>query len=66
MTDHFTSLSLAALKDIIAHVEESIALIEKHKDRRRLTASEIQIKSMLSAVRRQLQEHISDRENDKP
>jgi hypothetical protein len=64
MTDQFTSLPLAALKDIVAHVEESISLIEKHKGR--ITASDIQVKSMLSAVRRQLVEHMKEREQDKP
>lgn len=64
MTDQFTSLPLTALKDIIAHIDESIALIEKHKGR--VTASEIQVKSMLSAVRRQLLEHVREREKEKP
>lgn len=62
MTDQFTSLSLTALKEIIAHIDESIALIDMNKGRR--TASEIQVKSMLSAVRRQLLEHVNEREKE--
>lgn len=64
MTDQFTSLPVPALKDIIAHVDESISLIAKQKGR--LTASDIQVKSMLSAVRRQLAEHIRKREEETP
>ncbi len=64
MTDHFTSLSLRALKEIVAHLDESISLIDRHKGR--MTASEIHIKSMLSALRGQLLEHITDRDKDRP
>lgn len=64
MTDQFTSLPLTALKDIIVHIDESISLIEKHKGR--ITVSDIQVKSMLSAVRRQLLEHVREREEEKP
>ena len=64
MTDQFTSLPTAALKDIIVHIDESISLIEKHKGR--ITVSDIQVKSMLAAVRRQLLEHMREREEDKP
>lgn len=64
MTDHFTSLSLRALKEIVVHLDESISLIDKHKGR--MTASEIHIKSMLSALRAQLMEHINDRDKDRP
>lgn len=62
MTDQFTSLPLTTIKDIISHIDESILLIEKHKQKGRITAAEIQIKSMLSAVRRQLVEHVNERE----
>jgi len=64
MTDQFTSLPLAALKDIVGHLEESISLMDNYKDRGRMTASELQVKSMLSAVRRQLLEHIRAREEE--
>jgi hypothetical protein len=64
MTDQFTSLPATALRDIVVHLEESISLMESHKGR--LTASEIQVKSMLSAVRRQLLEHIRQKEQNNP
>jgi hypothetical protein len=56
MTDQFTSLTPAAIKDIIVHLEESIAVFDKYKGR--MTASEIQVKSMLAALRRQLLEQL--------
>jgi hypothetical protein len=62
MTDQFTSLPVAALKGIIAHLDESISLMDRHDGR--LTLSEIQVKSMLTAVRRQLQEHLALRERE--
>jgi hypothetical protein len=64
MTDQFTSLPLDALKDIVAHLDESISLMNKHNGR--ISATEIQVKSMLTAVRRQLQEHIHLKEKEKP
>ncbi len=57
MTDQFASLSPTAIKDIIVHLDESIAVFEKYKGR--LTASEIQVKSMLAALRRQLLEQLN-------
>jgi hypothetical protein len=64
MTDQFTSLPLPALKDIVVHIDESILLMNSHNGR--LTASEIQVKSMLAAVRRQLLEHIRIKEQESP
>ncbi len=64
MTDQFASLPLTALKDIIVHIDESISLMDGHKGR--LTAQEIQAKSMLAAVRRQLLEHIKAKERERP
>jgi hypothetical protein len=64
MTDQFTSLPATALRDIVVHLEESISLMDKHKGR--LTASEIQVKSMLAAMRRQLLEHIRTKEQNGP
>jgi hypothetical protein len=63
MTDQFTSLTPAAIKDIIVHLEESIAVFDKYKGR--MTASEIQVKSMLSALRRQLLEQLNNLQKDK-
>lgn len=62
MTDQFASLSPTALKEIIAHLDDSIVLFDKLKGR--MTASEIQAKSMLAAVRRQLMEQLSENQND--
>jgi hypothetical protein len=56
MTDQFNSLTPAAIKEIIEHIEESIAVFAKYKGR--MTASELQVKSMLSALRRQLLEQL--------
>jgi len=62
MTDQFTSLTPAAIKDIVGHLDESIAVFDKYKGR--MTASEIQVKSMLSALRRQLIEQLEKKKNE--
>jgi hypothetical protein len=63
MTDQFTSLTPAAIKDIIAHLDESIAVFERNKGR--MSASELQVKSMLAALRRQLTEQLGQ-QHDSP
>jgi len=40
MTDQFTSLTPTAIKEIIVHLDESIAVFDKYKGR--MTASELQ------------------------
>jgi len=62
MTDQFTSLTPAAIRDIISHLDESIAVFGKYKGR--MTASEIQVKSMLAALRRQLLEELGKMEKE--
>ncbi len=62
MTDQFTSLTPAAIREIIAHIDESIAVFSKYTGR--LTASEIQVKSMLTALRRQLLEQLDRQGKD--
>ena len=62
MTDQFNSLTPAAIKEIIEHIEESISVFEKYKGR--MTASELQVKSMLSALRRQLLEQLDQQRKD--
>ena len=57
MTDQFTSLTPTAIKEIIVHLDESIAVFDKYKGR--MTASELQVKSMLTALRRQLAEQLT-------
>jgi hypothetical protein len=52
MTDQYTSLSPAALKDIITHIDQSLAILARHRDR--LNATESQIKKMLMALRAKL------------
>lgn len=59
MTDQITSLTPGVIKDIVTHLDESILLLDKYSGR--LTASEIQVKSMLSALRQQLLEHLHHR-----
>jgi hypothetical protein len=62
MTDQFTSLTPAAIKEIIAHIDESVAVFEKYKGR--MSAPELQVKSMLMAMRRQLIEQLSRQAKD--
>ncbi len=52
MTDQFTSLNASALKDIIVNIDLSLAVFARHSNR--LTASELQIKKMLEALRTRL------------
>lgn len=56
MTDQFTSLTPAAIKEIVDHIDESVAVFAKYKGR--LSAPELQVKSMLMAMRRQLLEQL--------
>jgi hypothetical protein len=62
MTDQFTSLTPAAIKEIITHIDESVAVFEKYKGR--MSAPEIQVKSMLMAMRRQLIEQLAKQARD--
>jgi hypothetical protein len=62
MTDQFTSLTPAAIKEIITHIDESIAVFEKYKGR--ISAPELQVKSMLMAMRRQLIEQLGRQTRD--
>jgi hypothetical protein len=61
MTDLLTSLTPAVIREIIAQLDQSIALIEKSNGR--LTAYDIQLKSMLSALRSRMSEHLRRFEN---
>ncbi len=56
MTDQFTSLSPAAMRDILAKIDESLAIFERHSGR--LHASEFHAKSMLLALRAQMMERL--------
>lgn len=60
MTDQFTSLTSTAIKEIITHIDQSIAVFEKYKGR--ISAPELQVKSMLMAMRRQLVEQLGRQE----
>lgn len=62
MTDQFTSLTPAAIKEIITHIDESVAVFGKYKGR--LSAPELQVKSMLMAMRRQLIEQLARQAKD--
>jgi hypothetical protein len=62
MTDQFNSLTPTAIREIIEHLDESIAVFAKYKGR--MTASELQVKSMLSALRRQLLEQLEQQRNN--
>jgi hypothetical protein len=58
MTDQFTSLSPAALRDIIAKIDESLAVFERHSGR--LHATEFQAKNMLLALRARMMERLQN------
>jgi len=57
MTDQFTSLTPAAIREIIAHIDDSVAVFEKYKGR--MTGTEVKVKSMLLTLRSQLVEQLS-------
>lgn len=52
MTDQFTSLTSAAIKEIISHIDNSLSVFDKYKGR--MSVAELQVKSMLTALRRQM------------
>ena len=58
MTDQYTSLSPAALRDIIANIDETLAVFDRHPDR--LRASELKVKVMLIALRAQVLEQLEN------
>jgi hypothetical protein len=64
MTDQFTALSPVALRDIIAKIDESLAIFELHTDR--LHATELQTKSMLVVLRARLVERLENHPDGTP
>ena len=58
MTDQFTSLSPAALKDIVAHLDDSLEVFTRQSGE--LTAADVQIKKMLIALRAKLIEKLEN------
>lgn len=56
MTEQYTSLSLATLKEIAAGVDRTLALFDRH--RMPLASSEENVRSMLQKLRLQLQKQI--------
>ncbi|HYC71970.1 MAG TPA: hypothetical protein VEB66_12230 [Opitutaceae bacterium] len=56
MTDQFTSLSSAAIKEILSHIDNSLSAFEKYKGR--MSVPELQVKSMLTALRKQMAEQL--------
>ena len=58
MTDQFTSLSPAALKDIVAHLDDSLEVFARQSGE--LTAADAQIKKMLIALRAKLIEKLEN------
>lgn len=61
MTDRATSLKPAALREIINHLNDCIRVMETSD---RHTLGEIKIKSMLTALRRQMEEYLAQRINE--
>ncbi|MDB6113580.1 MAG: hypothetical protein JWQ62_525 [Lacunisphaera sp.] len=58
MTDQFTSLSPAALKDIVAHIDRSLSVFARHPNP--LSAPELQIKKMLEVLRTRLADKLQN------
>lgn len=58
MTDQFTSLSPTALRDILAHIDSTLAIFALYPDR--LHATELQAKSMLVKLRAQIVERLEN------
>jgi hypothetical protein len=56
MTDQFTSLTATAIKEIVAHIDNSLAVFEKYRGR--MSVPEVQVKSMLTALRKQMLEQL--------
>lgn len=54
MTGRFTSLTATAIREIIAHRDHSLLVFDKYKGR--MSVAELQVKSMLSALRKRMQE----------
>ena len=61
MTDRAASLNPAALREIIGHLDDSLKVMDSSD---RHTLGEIKIKSMITALRRQLLEYLVQRIND--
>jgi hypothetical protein len=61
MTDRASSLKPASLREIIDHLDDCLRIIARTD---RHTISEIKIKSMLSALRRQMLEYLTQRINE--
>lgn len=62
MTDQFTTLTPAGMRQIIENLDASIAVLDRHRGK--MTAQQIQIKSMLTTVRRQLEEQLRSIEDE--
>ena len=58
MTDQYTFLSPAALRDIIANLDQSLAVFDRYPGR--LPANELQVKKMLIALRARLIEQLEN------
>lgn len=56
MTDQFTSLTSTAIKEIVAHIDNSLAVFEKYQGR--MSVPEVQVKSMLTTLRKQMLEQL--------
>ncbi len=57
MTDHITSLTPAAMREIIGKLDEGLALFEQQKGR--LSASESKVQQMMVDVRNQLSDQLA-------
>ena len=58
MTEHFTSLSPAALREIIANLEQSLAIYAQHPHR--LQASEEEGRKLIMALRARLLDRLEN------
>jgi hypothetical protein len=64
MTDQYTALTPAAMRRIIENLDDSLLVLDRYRGR--MTASQLQLKSMLGAIRAQLMDEIrrAERQSD--
>ena len=56
MTDQSSTLTPAATRQIISHIHEAIAVLDRHRGR--ISAQHIQMRAMLHAVKAQLEDQL--------
>ena len=62
MTDQFTSLNPAAIREMINHIDASLAVLDRY--RIRATVAQLEIRVMLKTIRGQLEKQLRTQEGD--